>query len=290
MTTRRPTGPTLFAELAIVAATAGLVGVVAYAFAADPPPTELASAAGDAAGSGTGTAIDLDDGAVADPDATADEIVGAAADAMGAVTSVEFRLERRGAPVFIDEFQSIALDSMIGQFVVPGRAAAQLQVTVDGNLATKIGAVAVDDEVWMSNPVTGDFEPLPAGIDIDPARFFDPTGGWQPLLANLEDVELIGIEDRGGDRYHVRGVAPAAEVANITVGLVNDQDVVVDLWIHPGTDLVTALEFSTTIDGAASQWVLELGRYGESFTIRPPANVSGDPGTDTSSDTSGSGT
>ena len=136
-----------------------------------------------------------------------------------------------------------------------------------------IGAVAIDDEVWISNPVTGDFETLPSGFDIDPSRFFDPEGGWKPLLANLRDVELVGIDDRGGERYHVRGLAPAAEVRNITVGLVRDQDVPIDLWVHPGTSLVTSAECETTIDGAAAQWRLDLDRYGESFTIRPPLNV-----------------
>jgi lipoprotein LprG len=167
----------------------------------------------------------------------------------------------------------LALDSLVGQFTVPTRARAQLTVTVDGNLTTEIGAVAIDAEVWISNPVTGDFETLPPGFDIDPSRFFDPAGGWQPLLANLRDVELVGVDDRGGERYHVRGIAPAAEVQNITVGLVRDQDVPVDLWIHPGSSLVTRAEFATTIDGSEAHWELELGRYGESFTIRPPGNV-----------------
>jgi hypothetical protein len=270
---RRPNGPVLFAELSLVAAATALVGVLAYAFAADPPAARDVAAA-DEPGDGSGEGeVDLDDGAVADPDADVALVVTDAAAAMAAVTSVEFRLDRSGAPIFIDEFESLALDSLIGQFTIPTRARAQLTVTVDGNLRTEIGAVAIDDEVWISNPVTGDFETLPPGFDIDPSRFFDPEGGWQPLLANLRDVELVGVDDRGGERYHVRGVAPAAEVQNITVGLVRDQDVPVELWIHPGTSLVTRAEFATAIDGGESRWTLELGSYGESFTIRPPANV-----------------
>ncbi|MCB0966554.1 MAG: LppX_LprAFG lipoprotein [Ilumatobacter sp.] len=269
-TRRRPDGPVLFAELMLVAAATALVAVVAFAFRSTEPAV---FADADDGGSGDAEVVDLDDGAVADPDADVDEVVAAAAEAMGEVTSVEFRLDRDGAPIYIDEFESLALDSLIGQFTVPNQARAQLTVTVDGNLTTEIAAVAIDDEVWISNPVTGDFETLPPGFDIDPSRFFDPEDGWQPLLANLRDVELVGIDDRGGERYHVRGVAPASEVENITVGLVDGQDVPVDLWIHPGTHLVTHLEFSTTIDGADSQWVLDLDRYGESFTIRPPANV-----------------
>jgi hypothetical protein len=277
MTTRRrrPTGPVLFAELMIVVAATALVGVLAFAFRSTEPAA-FADPGGDGiegGSDGDDEVVDLDDGAVADPDADPTEVVTASAAAMAEVTSVEFRLDRSGAPIFIDEFESLALDSLIGQFTIPTRARAQLTVTVDGNLTTEIGAVAIDDEVWISNPVTGDFETLPAGFDIDPSRFFDPEGGWQPLLANLRDVEMIGIEDRGGDRYHVRGIAPAEEVRNITVGLVRDQDVPVDLWIHPGTSLVTRAEFETEIDGARSQWALDLGSYGESFTIRPPSNV-----------------
>lgn len=276
---RRPNGATLFAELSLVAAAAGLVGAVAYGFSDGPPAAESGTGVGTDDAGTDGEVVDLDDGAIADPDADAAPVVAAAAAAMRDVTSVEFTLERSGAPIFVDEFESIALDELIGQFTIPTRARAQLTVTVDGNLTTEIGAVAIDDEIWISNPVTGDFETLPDGFDIDPSRFFDPEGGWQPLLANLRDVEMIGIDDRGGERYHVRGTAPAAEVQNITVGLVRDQDVLVDLWIHPGTDLVTRAEFDTTIDGATSSWALDLGRYGAAFTIRPPANIRAGGGT-----------
>lgn len=278
-TRRRPNGSELFASVMLAAAAVTLVTVLAYAFR-DRPPVEAGTFTVDSdqtadpdAPTTTVVVVDLDDGAVGDPNADPAAIVTASAAAMAGVTSVEFGLERTGAPIFIDQFEAIALDELIGQFQVPNRAQAQLTVTVEGNLATKLGAVALGDEVWISNPVTGDFETLPAGYDIDPSRFFDPEGGWQPLLAGLFDVDLVGIDDRGGDRYHVRGTAPAAEVRNITVGLVRDQDVPVELWIHPSTSLVTRAEFTTVIDGAESRWVLELDRFGDSFTIRPPTNV-----------------
>ena len=148
--------------------------------------------------------VDLDDGAVADPDVDAAALLQSSATAMASVTSVEFRLERDGAPVYIDQFEEIALDGLRRPVhradPCPSRARPSPS---NGNLPTKIGAVAIDNEVWISNPVTGDFETLPAGYDIDPSRFFDPEDGWQPLIANLRDVELVGIDDRGGDRYHV---------------------------------------------------------------------------------------
>jgi lipoprotein LprG len=265
---RRADVPAVFATVATALAAVALVVVVALALRSPD-----GSASADVAGGDAGDVIDLDDGAVADPDADPHEVVERAATSMAAVRSVEFALDRTGAPVFIDQFGRLALDRVRGQFSVPGSARAELTVTVEGNLTTRLGAVAIDEEVWISNPVTGDFETLPAGYDIDPSRFFDPEGGWQPLLAELRDVELVAIDDRGGQRYHVRGVAPAAQVRDITVGLVRDQDVELDLWIHPTTGLVTAAEFTTVIDGGSSEWALALGRYGDAFAITPPENV-----------------
>lgn len=278
VTDRRSNGAVLFAELALVAAATALVGVIAYAFSDAPAAAESVGAFADATEETSAEGVDLDDGALAVPDADAADVLEASAAAMAEVTSVEFTVERDGAPVFVDQFESIALDGLRGQFTIPTRAQAQLTVTIDGNLTTEIGAVAIDDEIWISNPVTGDFEPLADGLDIDPSSFFDPEDGWQPLLSNLRDAELVGIENRGGERYHIRGTAPAAEIQNITAGLVRDQAVEVDLWIHPGTSLVTRAEFDTVIDGATSSWTLELGRYGASFTIRPPQNIDTDGG------------
>ncbi len=255
----------VFATVAVGAAVLAMILMVAVAFGA------FRSDGADA--SSPEEEQVADDDAVADPNAQATTIVESAADAMAGVTSVEFRLQRSGAPIFIDQFQRIALDSLRGQFSVPGKAQAEFEVTVNDNLATRLGAVAVEDEVWISNPVTGDFETLPAGYDIDPSKFFDPKNGWQPLLAKLENVTMVGIDDRGGERYHITGTAPAAQVSDITVGLVKGQDVTVDFWIHPDTYLVTAAEFTTTIDGGTSDWALALDHYGDEFTIEPPANV-----------------
>ena len=202
--------------------------------------------------------------------AEAETIVTAAASAMGDVTSVRFELERSGAAVYIDQFESLALEKIVGRYMSPGSVDAALTVTVDGNLKTQLGAVAIDDEVWLSNPVTGRFEPLPTGYDIDPSAFFDPDGAWRPLLAGLRDVELVGEENRGGKRYHIRGVAPAERIEAITAGLVRDQDVTMDFWLRRDTGLVTAAEFSTAFDGESIEWKLELSDYGKTFTIDPP--------------------
>ena len=200
----------------------------------------------------------------------ADLLQTSSAQAMGDVTSVRFTVERTGAPVYIDAARSLSLDRIEGRFAAPRSADAIVTVTVNDSLGTKLGAVAIDDEVWMSNPITGEFETLPAGFDIDPSLFFDPTEGWRPLIAGLEDLEFIAEENRGGTRYHLRGLAPAERMETITAGLVRGRDVELDLWMHPVTTLITAVEFTTEFEGEASDWELDLDDYGEEFEISDP--------------------
>ena len=211
-------------------------------------------------------------GSTLPPDART--IVDTAATAMGDVTSVQFELRRGGAPVFIDSFGSIALNDAIGQFEVPGSAQAVLEVEVDGALTTELGAIALDDEIWLSNPITGRYETLPIGYDIDPSLFFDPENGWEPLLAGLRDVELLGLVERdGNERYHVRGTATAEQVAIITANLVRGQDVEIDFWLQPVTGRVRAAEFTTSFGGDDVEWTLVLERYGDDFDISAPDDV-----------------
>ncbi len=206
------------------------------------------------------------------PDPTA--IVDASATAMGDAESVRFALERSGAPVYIDQVERLALNTVVGQFEVPGSAQAVLEVEVDGGLISELGAVALDDEIWLSNPITGEFEPLPAGIDVDPSLFFDPVDGWRPLMEDLTDVELEGVEERdGADRYHISATAPADRVEVITAGLVRDQDVDIDFWIQPVTGHVRVAEFTTTVGGDDVAWSLQLDDYGEDFDIQPPEGL-----------------
>ena len=95
------------------------------------------------------------------------------AQSLSGVESVEFTLRREGAPIFIDEFERIALDSLRGQFNVPGRAQAELQVTVNDNLATRLGASI--EKCWIASK-----DPAFASYIYSPEP--NATGGPRILL------------------------------------------------------------------------------------------------------------
>jgi hypothetical protein len=201
----------------------------------------------------------------------AETILAASAEAMGEIESVRFTIERGGAPIYIDPADALAFEDAEGRFAGPSSADAVVTIKVSG-LTTQIGAVAIDGDTWLSNPITGTFEPAPAGYNLDPATLFDPQQGWRPLLATgLADVELIGLEDReAGELYHLRGAADRERIGIITAGLVDDQDVVLDIWIEPTTGYVAEAEFVTVYRGDDTTWRLTFSDFGELIEIEIP--------------------
>jgi lipoprotein LprG len=189
---------------------------------------------------------------------------------MGTVDTVRFTLERGGAAVYIDPLDTLEFLSAEGRFEGPTSADAVVRVSA-GGFNLQVGAVAVDGELWITNPVTGDWEPTPEGYDFDPAALFDPEIGFRPLLAELTDRELIGLEDRDGeDLYHVTGVAGAERVSTITAGLVSGQDVTVDMWLDPADGAVREAELSTVNGTETSDWRIVFTDYGADLTVEIP--------------------
>lgn len=207
-----------------------------------------------------------------------DEVLTAAADAMGSIDFVRFRIERGGAPVYIDPLETLGFSTAEGQFAGPSSANAvvTLGIVLDketgSGVNAQIGAVAIDGTTWLTNPITGDWEDAPEGYAFDPAILFDPERGWRPLLATgLSDVKWIGETERNGEpRYHIRAAADENRVAVILAGLIAKQPVDLDMWIDPATGYVREAELSTVYEGQTSDWFIEFTEFGEPVDISPP--------------------
>jgi lipoprotein LprG len=200
-----------------------------------------------------------------------DLVLNAAAEAMGTIDFVRFEIERGGAPVFIDPLDTLSFALAEGQFAAPSSANALVTLEV-GNLNAQIGAIAIEGETWLTNPITGNWEVAPDGYEFDPATLFDPDLGWRPLLAaGLSDVEWIGEEEHNGEpRYHIRATADEERVAVILAGLIDKQPVELDMWIDIEHGYVREAELSTVLDGQTSDWFIEFSEFAEPVEIAPP--------------------
>ncbi len=190
---------------------------------------------------------------------------------MGSVNYVRFKIERSGAPVYIDSLDTLNFSSAEGQFAAPSSANAVVTLQV-GNLNANIGAIAINGKTWLTNPISGKWEDAPEGYDFNPATLFDPELGWRPLLADgLSDVVWIGEESRNNEpRYHIRATADEDRVAVILAGLIKKQPVELDMWIEPSTGYVREAELSTVFEGQTSDWSIEFSEFEQPVEISPP--------------------
>ena len=184
---------------------------------------------------------------------------------------VRFKIERSGAPVYIDNLDTLNFSDADGQFEAPSSANAVVTLSV-GTINAQIGAIAIDGVTWLTNPITGEWENAPTGYDFDPTTLFDPELGWKPLLAEgLSDVEWIGEDTKNSEpRYHLRAVADEERVALILAGLIRKQTVDLDIWIDPETGYVREAELSTVYEGQTSDWYIEFSEFDEPIEIEPP--------------------
>jgi LppX_LprAFG lipoprotein len=223
-------------------------------------PLLVVSLAAACGGSG-GTTIPADVGSV----------LSVSASVMGQIESVRFEIERTGDSVYLDPGGTLAFQSADGRFVSPSSADATVTLNVAG-LTTRVGAVAIDGQTWLSNPITGSWEPAPAGYSFDPATLFDPDTGWRPLLdGGFTSAELVGTETiDGAASYHLTGVASGPRVTSITAGLVDSGDVDADLWIDQHTGQVLEVTFSVPVPDGTATWKLTFSEYGGDFEVSPP--------------------
>ncbi len=201
-------------------------------------------------------------------------IVEASTEAMTAVDTVHFTIERGGTPVYI--FSNVEFLDAEGDYLAPDRAAAIAHVAAEG-FTLEMGAIAIEGETWLTNVITGKWEPATEDLQIDAAVLFDPDEGIPKLLREeLDAPELVGLDQRSEDEaYHIRGLAPAERIEVLTFGLVRNQDVDVDMWIDPVTGHVVEAAFTTLYRGEDATWVLTFTDYGAEVTIPIPDEING---------------
>lgn len=204
---------------------------------------------------------------------TAESVLNKSADAMAGVDTVSFHLERTGAPVYLDSGGTFAFQEGDGR-VSNTAASADAVVKVKAlGIDANVGAVSIDGDLWLSNPLSGAWEPAPDSITFDPVTLFDPDTGWTPLLRDdLSGAELL--DDAPDGQWHVKGQAAGTRLAAITGGLVAD-DAPMDIFIDQATGHVVTAQFATVSDEGDTQWRMDLSDYGVDVTITRPPGVAG---------------
>lgn len=192
-----------------------------------------------------------------------------AAEGLGEVDSLHFKLQLTGAPAFIDNSNIISFVSADGSYVAPDRVQAKVSAAVLG-VPGQIDVVAVGDEQFYKHIVlTGNrwlnqqFSP---GFNAD--QLIRSDDGIKRALRSLTDIIYNGIEDLYGvSVHHIHGNAPVADISAVTVGLIRGEgQATADIYLNVDTGRVERFvlvqpETATRQNPEPTTWTMELFDY-----------------------------
>jgi lipoprotein LprG len=196
-------------------------------------------------------------------------LLDAAAMAIESVSSFHFRLthENGNTPLPLN----LALETAEGDVQIPGRLAADIEAEAVGAIPVSVKAIAIEDEIWITNPFTRDWQVLPGGSIGD---FADPETLVRSLVTAVEEpridggssidgvrtVKLVGSMDAG----QLREALSIARAGNI---------VTVEAWIGAEDSLPRRIRIIGPLASIEDEDVarqIDLSRYNEPVEINPP--------------------
>lgn len=126
--------------------------------------------------------------------------------AMSVLTSFGFRIEHDddgGTPLD----QGMVLTEASGSVSSPDRLAVDFSGTA-GSFAVKGSLVAVGENVYMTNPLSGEWHAVSSAFN--PLEFFEPSQGIADILSQVRDATLISHDSV---EYRIGGKLPADALA-----------------------------------------------------------------------------
>jgi hypothetical protein len=190
----------------------------------------------------------------------------AAADRTEAVRSFHFVLEHENGSTEIA--RGIRMTSAEGDVIGSDRLRAEIEASA-GPLNLKVSIVILEDEAWITNPLTNRWE----REDLSIEELFDPASGVTALMRGVSAPRLAGTEDIDGTpSYRVEatvdsgvvqmfGPAPAGRTLEAAV------------WIGVDDSLVRRIEVRGALRAGEPDDLVRrvtLSRFDEEFEIVAP--------------------
>ncbi len=198
---------------------------------------------------------------------TPEELLEHSASRMESVESFAFRLEHENG--FTSVVRGLAMETAEGQLAGRDRLSAELRARA-GPIAVNVGLIVHPEGAWITNPLTGQWEPEALTIE----QLFDPATGVTALMRDLADVRVIGTETLGGvATRQLEGTVDSGALATLLPGVAGGHPLTVRVWVGAEDPLVHRIDVLGAIEPADTPQTvrrLRLSRFDEPFQIEPP--------------------
>jgi len=143
---------------------------------------------------------------------------------MEALESFHFRLTHENGVSPIG--QGLVIREVQGDVARPDKISLEFS-GLAGSFAMRASLIAIGESSFISNPITGEWEPVPA--EVSPLGFFEPTRGISEIMRRIKSPMLISTKD---DSYAISGTIASEGLASlfgaVEEGNSVDIDVVID--------------------------------------------------------------
>ena len=162
----------------------------------------------------------------------------------------------------------VVLSEAEAEIINPDRMGASFKAQF-GTLAVNSEFVAIGEDNWLTNPLSGAWEPIDA--DVSPLGFFNPRRGINAILAEVHSVEEP--PDVSGTVYTLNGSVPAKALESLLGPSIEGAMVVARLVIDTDGYYLTEARVEgrvvpTDIEGIIR--LLWLSRFNEPMTVEAP--------------------
>lgn len=212
---------------------------------------------------------------VATSDPKAQAVVDKARARLDQVNTTHLVLNVEG-DLYIDDFRSQRLRSAEGDLVRPDRVSVAAKLSV-GPINATIKFIQIGTDAYITNILSGKWEPAPSGFAYDPRIIFDRDRGASAILGNVRGWQFVeNTKVNGIDTQHVRGPVPVQSVGALVGGALRGDMVDVDLYVEMKSNDIVRFVIAEQPAAAvapspvAARWTLDLSKQNEKITIDAP--------------------
>ena len=145
---------------------------------------------------------------------------------------------------------------------------AKVKVSLFGNVL-EIEIYWLPEGVFISNPLTRQFDSAPAGLGFNGAALFQADGMPAVLATGIQNPSRIGNETvEGVETIHISGKSDGAVLAPLTAGALKAGTLYpIDVWVDRSTFIPVRVHV-TEPDG--SGWLIDLYDIDAAITVALP--------------------
>jgi LppX_LprAFG lipoprotein len=187
------------------------------------------------------------------------------------VRSFHFRLTHRNGTTSLPLDFDLDLETAEGDVSIPGRLKGNLRAKASGVLGVSVDVIAIDNQTWITNPFTRNWQRLSGASLRD---FADPAALVNSLLPAVKDAKIVAENEVDGVRTRqIEGRVDSGELEDALGVAEAGNDVKVEVWIGVDDSLPRRLRITGPLsedDDDDIERQVELSRFGEPVNITPP--------------------